>query len=44
MQNPEGLIDAIKAESIWLVAGVGLLCLLYFVVLRVTAKANVKTA
>ena len=38
MNDPEGLIHAIKGESLWIVGGVGLLGALYFLVLKLTAK------
>ena len=40
MNDPEGLIKAIKSESIGLIAGIGLLCVLYFLVLRLTNRAS----
>jgi membrane protein DedA with SNARE-associated domain len=38
MNDPEGLIKAIKGESLWLIAGIALLCLLYFLVLKLTKE------
>ena len=40
MKNPDELIKAIKHESLWLVAGVAVLCVLYFVMLRLTSKKS----
>lgn len=40
MSDPEGLIKAIKGESLWLIGGIALLCVLYFLVLRLTARSN----
>lgn len=37
MENPEEMIHAIKHESLWLVGGIGLLCVLYFLMLKLTA-------
>lgn len=37
MDNPEEMIHAIKHESIWLVVGIALICVLYFLMLRLTA-------
>jgi membrane protein DedA with SNARE-associated domain len=37
MENPEELVHAIKHESLWLVGGIAVLCLLYFLMLRLTA-------
>ena len=37
-KDPEALVRAVKHESIWLVAGIAVLCVLYFLVLRLTAK------
>jgi membrane protein DedA with SNARE-associated domain len=37
MENPEALITAIKAESLWLVGGIAGLCVLYFLMLKLTA-------
>jgi membrane protein DedA with SNARE-associated domain len=38
MENPDALTAAIKHESLWLVVGVAVLCVLYFLMLRLTAK------
>lgn len=38
MENPDELVHAIKHESLGMVAGIALLCVLYFVVLRLTAR------
>lgn len=38
MKDPDALTKAIKHESLWLIAGVAVLCVLYFVMLRLTAK------
>jgi len=40
MKNPDELIKAIKHESLWLVAGVAVLCVLYFLMLRLTSKKS----
>jgi membrane protein DedA with SNARE-associated domain len=40
MKNPDELIKAMKHESLWLVAGVAVLCVLYFVMLRLTSKKS----
>ncbi len=40
MDNPDELITAIKAESHWIVIGVAVLCVLYFVMMRLTAKPS----
>lgn len=37
MENPEEMIHAIKHESLWLVGGIALLCVLYFLMLKLTA-------
>jgi hypothetical protein len=42
--DPAALIKAIKAESHWLVIGVAVLCVLYFVMLRLTAKPSTAKA
>ena len=44
MKNPEGLINAVKTESLWLVGGIALLCALYFLVLRLTSKTGKEEA
>ena len=38
MNDPEGLIKAIKGESLWLIGGIAGLCALYFLVLKLTAR------
>ncbi len=38
INDPEGLIKAIKGESLWLIAGIAGLCALYFLVLKLTQK------
>jgi membrane protein DedA with SNARE-associated domain len=38
MKDPEAMVHAIKQESIWIVAGIALLGVLYFLMLRMTAK------
>lgn len=38
MDHPDQMIHVIKSESIWLVAGVALICVLYFLMLKLTAK------
>jgi membrane protein DedA with SNARE-associated domain len=38
MENPDEMVHAIKHESIWLVGGIALLCVLYFLVLKLTAS------
>lgn len=40
MENPEELIHAIKHESLWLVAGIAGLCVLYFLMLKMTAPKD----
>jgi membrane protein DedA with SNARE-associated domain len=37
-QDPSGVLAFIKAQSHWLVGGILILCLLYFVFLKLTAK------
>lgn len=44
MKDPDELIHAIKHESLWLVAGVGVLCVLYFLMLRLTSKKAAPSA
>lgn len=43
MKDPEALVHAIKHESLWLVLGIAALCVLYFLVLRLTAKKGAGT-
>jgi membrane protein DedA with SNARE-associated domain len=38
MKDPEAMVHAVKQESIWIVAGIALLGVLYFLMLRMTAK------
>ncbi len=38
MENPDEMVHAIKHESVWLVGGIALLCVLYFLVLKLTAS------
>lgn len=40
MENPEELVHAIKHESLWLVGGIAALCVLYFLMLKLTAPKN----
>lgn len=40
MENPEEMIRAVKHESIWLIVGIALLCTLYFLMLRLTARRD----
>lgn len=37
MENPDEMVHAVKHEFIWLVAAIALICVLYFVMLRLTA-------
>ena len=37
LRDPSQLVHAVKHESIWLVGGIALVCLLYFVMLKMTA-------
>ncbi len=37
MENPEEMIHAIKAESLWIVGGIALIGILYFLMLKLTA-------
>ena len=37
MDDPSQLVHAVKHESIWLVGGIALVCVLYFVMLKMTA-------
>ena len=36
MSDPDAMIAAVKKESVWLIAGIAGLCLLYFLMLRLT--------
>jgi membrane protein DedA with SNARE-associated domain len=40
MKNPDALIHAIKGESLGIVAGVAIIGVLYFLMLKMTAKKN----
>ena len=42
MENPEQMVHAIKHESIWLVGGIALICVLYFLMLKLTAPKEAK--
>lgn len=44
MENPDQMVHAIKHESLWLVAAVAVICVLYFVMLRLTAPKEAKNA
>jgi membrane protein DedA with SNARE-associated domain len=45
MENPEELIHAVKHESLWIVGGIAAICVLYFLMLRLTApKSEVPVA
>ena len=44
MEDPDALVHFIKAESIWLIAGIAILCALYVLVLQLTRKAPAKPA
>jgi membrane protein DedA with SNARE-associated domain len=37
MENPEEMIHAIKGESLWIVGGIALIGILYFLMLKLTA-------
>ena len=37
MDDPSQLVHAVKHESLWLVGGIALVCVLYFVMLKMTA-------
>lgn len=37
MENPEEMVHAMKHESIWIVGGIALICVLYFLMLKLTA-------
>lgn len=36
LESPEGMVKAVKAQSLWLIGFVALICVLYFVVMRLT--------
>jgi membrane protein DedA with SNARE-associated domain len=38
MDNPEEMIHFLKSQSLWLIGFVAVLCVLYFIVMRLTAK------
>lgn len=38
MENPDELVHVVKHESLWIVGGVAVLCVLYFLMLRLTAR------
>ncbi len=38
IKNPEGLLHFMKAKSLWLVGFVALICALYFLVMKLTAR------
>lgn len=40
MENPEEMIHAIKAESLWIVGGIALIGALYFLMLKLTAPKS----
>lgn len=42
MENPEEMVHAIKHESIWLVGGIAVICVLYFLMLKLTAPKEAK--
>ena len=42
MENPEQMVHAIKHESIWLVGGIAVICVLYFLMLKLTAPKEAK--
>ncbi|MFZ4764272.1 MAG: DedA family protein [Roseimicrobium sp.] len=42
MENPEEMVHAIKHESIWIVGGIALICVLYFLMLKLTAPKEAK--
>ncbi len=44
MDNPDELTKAIKHESLGLIAGVAVICVLYFVMLRLTSKKSGATS
>jgi len=37
MENPEEMVHAIKHESLWMVGGIALICVLYFLMMKLTA-------
>ncbi len=37
MENPDEMVHAMKHESLWIVGGIALICILYFLMLRLTA-------
>ena len=42
MEDPEQMVHAIKHESIWLVGGIAVICVLYFLMLKLTAPKEGK--
>lgn len=42
MENPEEMVHAIKHESVWLVGGIAVICVLYFLMLKLTAPKEAK--
>lgn len=40
MENPDELVHAIKHESLGLVAGIAVMCVLYFLMLRLTSRSG----
>jgi membrane protein DedA with SNARE-associated domain len=44
LESPEGMIRAVKSQSLWLIAFVALVCALYFVVMRLTDPERRKAA
>ena len=40
IKEPEKLVHAIKHESLWLVAGIAVLCVLYFLMMRLTGEKH----
>jgi len=44
MNDPEALVRMVKGEGHWIAGGALVLCLLYFLVLRLTAKDSTRAA
>jgi hypothetical protein len=40
MQDPEALMRMIQGEGRWIAAGVSVLCVLYFLVMRLTSRPS----
>ncbi len=40
LQNPDALVHAVKHESLWIVAVVVLICVLYFAAMKITGKTS----